>query len=144
MGVANAFQPPKVKCYIMQNGQQRSKTVTCSCFLIECRKSRIRMPRVFRMLSPRNYLMSGHWSEKARNEAHLFGKVHQVAVDPKGALFVPRHGEAKDIRRTSIAPCCFNNICLVFYLVCFVHVLFLHMAKRPNGRLAQDFNLPSG
>ena len=27
--------------------------------------------------------------------------------------------------------------------LCFVHVLFLHMAKRPNGRLAQVFNPPS-
>jgi phosphoserine aminotransferase len=32
----------------------------------------------------RNYLMSGHWSEKARNEAQLFGEVKEVAVDPKG------------------------------------------------------------
>lgn len=28
--------------------------------------------------------MSGHWSEKARNEASLFGEVHEVAVDPQG------------------------------------------------------------
>ena len=28
--------------------------------------------------------MSGHWSEKARNEAQLFGEVKEVAVDPKG------------------------------------------------------------
>lgn len=28
--------------------------------------------------------MSGHWSEKARNEANLFGEVKEVAVDPKG------------------------------------------------------------
>lgn len=28
--------------------------------------------------------MSGHWSEKARNEAELFGEVKEVAVDPKG------------------------------------------------------------
>jgi phosphoserine aminotransferase len=34
-----------------------------------------------------NYLMSGHWSEKARNEARLFGKVTEVAVDPKGLYF---------------------------------------------------------
>ena len=31
--------------------------------------------------------MSGHWSEKARNEAALFGPVHEVAVDPEGRLF---------------------------------------------------------
>jgi len=36
---------------------------------------------------PANYLMSGHWSEKSRNEARLFGKVHEVAVDPKGLYF---------------------------------------------------------
>mmetsp|Transcript_4105 Transcript_4105/g.11555 ORF Transcript_4105/g.11555 Transcript_4105/m.11555 type:complete len:431 (-) Transcript_4105:118-1410(-) len=34
-----------------------------------------------------NYLMSGHWSEKARNEARLFGKVHEVGVDPSGLYF---------------------------------------------------------
>merc|ERR1712232_958087 len=34
-----------------------------------------------------NYLMSGHWSEKARNEARMFGKVEEVAVDPKGLYF---------------------------------------------------------
>jgi phosphoserine aminotransferase len=34
-----------------------------------------------------NYLMSGHWSEKARNEARLFGKVTEVGVDPKGLYF---------------------------------------------------------
>jgi len=34
-----------------------------------------------------NYLMSGHWSEKARNEARLFGRVTEVAVDPKGLYF---------------------------------------------------------
>ena len=28
--------------------------------------------------------MSGHWSEKARNEAQLFGEVAEVAVDPEG------------------------------------------------------------
>lgn len=36
-----------------------------------------------------NYLMSGHWSEKARNEANLFGKVTEVGVDPKGLYFEP-------------------------------------------------------
>merc|ERR1712134_215591 len=30
-----------------------------------------------------NYLMSGHWSEKARNEARLFGDVTEVAVTPR-------------------------------------------------------------
>merc|ERR1740121_1468641 len=34
-----------------------------------------------------NYLMSGHWSEKARNEARLFGNVKEVGVDPKGLYF---------------------------------------------------------
>jgi phosphoserine aminotransferase len=34
-----------------------------------------------------NFLMSGHWSEKARNEARMFGKVREVAVDPKGLYF---------------------------------------------------------
>lgn len=34
-----------------------------------------------------NYLMSGHWSEKARNEARLFGDVTEVAVDPTGLYF---------------------------------------------------------
>eukprot|EP00438_Fugacium_kawagutii_P005040 Skav203631 [mRNA] locus=scaffold1120:25680:28345:+ [translate_table: standard] len=38
----------------------------------------------FPVFFPRNYLMSGHWSEKARNEAELFGEVKEVAVDPKG------------------------------------------------------------
>lgn len=34
-----------------------------------------------------NFLMSGHWSEKARNEARMFGKVHEFAVDPEGLYF---------------------------------------------------------
>jgi len=34
-----------------------------------------------------NYLMSGHWSEKARNEARLFGDVTEVGVDPTGLYF---------------------------------------------------------
>lgn len=34
-----------------------------------------------------NYLMSGHWSEKARNEARVFGRVTEVAVDPAGLYF---------------------------------------------------------
>merc|ERR1712151_102519 len=34
-----------------------------------------------------NYLMSGHWSEKARNEARMFGDVTEVAVDPNGLYF---------------------------------------------------------
>jgi len=34
-----------------------------------------------------NYLMSGHWSEKSRNEARLFGKVTEVGIDPKGLYF---------------------------------------------------------
>jgi len=34
-----------------------------------------------------NYLMSGHWSEKARNEARLFGEVTEVAEDPQGLYF---------------------------------------------------------
>ncbi|CAE7562998.1 PSAT1 [Symbiodinium sp. CCMP2456] len=36
---------------------------------------------------PANYLMSGHWSEKASNEARLFGNVKEVAEDPKGLYF---------------------------------------------------------
>jgi len=36
---------------------------------------------------PANYLMSGHWSEKSRNECRLFGDVKEVAVDPKGLYF---------------------------------------------------------
>jgi phosphoserine aminotransferase len=31
--------------------------------------------------------MSGHWSEKARNEARVFGKVKEVGVDPEGLYF---------------------------------------------------------
>jgi len=34
-----------------------------------------------------NFLMSGHWSEKARNEARVFGKVTEVGVDPTGLYF---------------------------------------------------------
>merc|ERR1712137_1024969 len=34
-----------------------------------------------------NYLMSGHWGEKAKNEAAMFGKVKEVAVDPKNLYF---------------------------------------------------------
>jgi phosphoserine aminotransferase len=34
-----------------------------------------------------NFLMTGHWSEKARNEARLFGKVTEVGVDPEGLYF---------------------------------------------------------
>jgi len=34
-----------------------------------------------------NYLQSGHWSEKARNEARLFGKVTEVGTDPTGLYF---------------------------------------------------------
>jgi phosphoserine aminotransferase len=34
-----------------------------------------------------NYLMSGHWSSKARNEARLFGKVTEVGIDPEGLYF---------------------------------------------------------
>ncbi|GMH76777.1 hypothetical protein TrST_g11391 [Triparma strigata] len=34
-----------------------------------------------------NYLMSGHWSEKARNEASQFGEVNEVAKDPAGLYF---------------------------------------------------------
>ena len=41
-----------------------------------------------------NYVMSGHWSEKAVREAELYCKVNQVAYDPTGLYFtVP---EAKD------------------------------------------------
>lgn len=40
--------------------------------------------------------MSGHWSEKARNEANLFGEVKEVAVDPKG-------GEGKTLQIWAVA-----------------------------------------
>ena len=35
--------------------------------------------------------MSGHWSEKASNEARLFGDVKEVAEDPKGRYFTKQH-----------------------------------------------------
>eukprot|EP00971_Amphidinium_carterae_P009837 194068-Amphidinium_carterae.1 len=44
-----------------------------------------------------NYLMSGHWSEKARNEAEMFGKVKEVAVDPAGLYFTIPHGSTWDL-----------------------------------------------
>jgi phosphoserine aminotransferase len=44
-----------------------------------------------------NYMMSGHWSEKARNEARLFGKVKEVAVDPKGLYFDIPEGKTWDL-----------------------------------------------
>jgi len=44
-----------------------------------------------------NYLMSGHWSEKARNEARLFGKVKEVGVDPKGLYFAPAPSDTWDM-----------------------------------------------
>ena len=35
-----------------------------------------------------NYVMSGHWSEKAANEARMMGvEVHEVCNDPKGLYF---------------------------------------------------------
>eukprot|EP00811_Abedinium_folium_P035826 NODE_8588_length_1483_cov_14.859145.p1 GENE.NODE_8588_length_1483_cov_14.859145~~NODE_8588_length_1483_cov_14.859145.p1 ORF type:complete len:443 (+),score=163.15 NODE_8588_length_1483_cov_14.859145:72-1400(+) len=34
-----------------------------------------------------NYLMSGHWSDKARNEAMMYGSVTNVGVDPKNLYF---------------------------------------------------------
>lgn len=41
-----------------------------------------------------NYLMSGHWSEKARNEAMQFGTINEVAKDPAGLYFsVPPSAE---------------------------------------------------
>jgi len=46
-----------------------------------------------------NYLMSGHWSEKARNEARLFGKVNEVAVDPTGLYFEIPDGKTWEIDR---------------------------------------------
>lgn len=46
-----------------------------------------------------NYLMSGHWSEKARNEARLFGKVTEVAVDPKGLYFDIPEGKTWEMDR---------------------------------------------
>jgi phosphoserine aminotransferase len=44
-----------------------------------------------------NYMMSGHWSEKARNEARLFGKVKEVAVDPEGLYFDIPDGKTWDL-----------------------------------------------
>jgi len=44
-----------------------------------------------------NYMMSGHWSEKARNEARLFGKVKEVAVDPQGLYFDIPEGKTWDL-----------------------------------------------
>ena len=46
-----------------------------------------------------NYLMSGHWSEKSRNEAKLFGKVHEVAKDPEGLYFTMPPVDDWDIDR---------------------------------------------
>jgi len=46
-----------------------------------------------------NYLMSGHWSEKARNEANLFGEVKEVAVDPKGLYFEIPDGKTWEMDR---------------------------------------------
>eukprot|EP01063_Lacrimia_lanifica_P037233 TRINITY_DN758_c0_g1_i1.p2 TRINITY_DN758_c0_g1~~TRINITY_DN758_c0_g1_i1.p2 ORF type:complete len:416 (+),score=243.91 TRINITY_DN758_c0_g1_i1:72-1319(+) len=34
-----------------------------------------------------NYVMNGHWSEKAQREAELYCKVHEVAHDPTGLYF---------------------------------------------------------
>lgn len=34
-----------------------------------------------------NYIMSGHWSEKARNEAKMYSKVNETWVDPKDLYF---------------------------------------------------------
>lgn len=28
--------------------------------------------------------MNGHWSEKAYNDAKMYGKINQYCVDPKG------------------------------------------------------------
>merc|ERR1712151_952478 len=46
-----------------------------------------------------NFLMSGHWSEKARNEARMFGKVTEVAVDPKGLYFEIPDGKTWEMDR---------------------------------------------
>eukprot|EP00928_Gymnodinium_smaydae_P019583 TRINITY_DN17524_c0_g1_i1.p1 TRINITY_DN17524_c0_g1~~TRINITY_DN17524_c0_g1_i1.p1 ORF type:complete len:443 (+),score=61.59 TRINITY_DN17524_c0_g1_i1:65-1393(+) len=46
-----------------------------------------------------NYLMSGHWSEKARNEAKMFGNVTEVAVDPKGLYFTIPDGKTWEMDR---------------------------------------------
>eukprot|EP00929_Paragymnodinium_shiwhaense_P055954 TRINITY_DN2800_c0_g1_i1.p2 TRINITY_DN2800_c0_g1~~TRINITY_DN2800_c0_g1_i1.p2 ORF type:complete len:442 (-),score=140.98 TRINITY_DN2800_c0_g1_i1:480-1805(-) len=48
-----------------------------------------------------NYLMSGHWSEKARNEARLFGKVTEVAVDPKGLYFTIPEGKTWEMDKNA-------------------------------------------
>jgi phosphoserine aminotransferase len=46
-----------------------------------------------------NYLMSGHWSEKARNEARLFGRVKEVGVDPQGLYFDLPSSDTWDLDR---------------------------------------------
>jgi len=43
--------------------------------------------------------MSGHWSEKARNEARMFGKVTEVAVDPEGLYFEIPDGKTWEMDR---------------------------------------------
>eukprot|EP00932_Pfiesteria_piscicida_P011484 SRR837773.22656.p2 GENE.SRR837773.22656~~SRR837773.22656.p2 ORF type:complete len:322 (-),score=157.51 SRR837773.22656:21-863(-) len=43
--------------------------------------------------------MSGHWSEKARNEARMFGRVTEVAVDPKGLYFEIPEGKTWEMDR---------------------------------------------
>jgi len=50
---------------------------------------------------PANYFMSGHWSEKARNEARLFGEVKEVAVDPEGLYFDIPDSSTWDIDRNA-------------------------------------------
>jgi hypothetical protein len=46
-----------------------------------------------------DYLMSGHWSEKARNEAKMFGKVNEVAKDPEGGRATAKRGAGEASER---------------------------------------------
>jgi len=44
-----------------------------------------------------NYIRSGHWSEKARDEARMYCHVHEVAVDKSGLYFEVAPGDEWDI-----------------------------------------------
>eukprot|EP00662_Eupelagonemidae_sp_cell21_P035325 gene35325-56810_t len=44
-----------------------------------------------------NYVMNGHWSEKASREADLYCRVNRVCVDPKGMYFTLPEPETWDI-----------------------------------------------
>jgi phosphoserine aminotransferase len=44
-----------------------------------------------------NYMMNGHWSEKASREAEMYCKVHKVALDKTGMYFTVPEPETWDI-----------------------------------------------